>query len=262
MMVQRLKAACAAALLGGGLLASGVAVAADEPATWLPENFTASVTVTSDYAFRGISQTLNDPAGQFNGEWTPGGGPIYIGAFVSYINFRDFATGNKTAAVEVDALAGVRGEYNILKWDVGAVFYVYPGQNHNNLGLATNFNYAEGAVKTSWDVMKLFSIVANVNASPNYQGDSGTGLYAEAGIDATLPFDINVSGRFGRQWIEQNAVFGVPDYNTWSISFSREFFGRVILGAGYFDTSISRANCFGGQTFCEARGIGYATFKF
>ena len=259
MMSKGVKAAVAAAMMGGALLAGGGAQAAE---TWMPENFTASLTFTSDYVFRGISQTLEDPAGQFTGEWTPGGGPIYVGAFVSNIDFRDFTTNSRLATVEVDLLAGVRGEWSILKWDLGAIAYMYPGQKKNQPTLNTNFNYMEGALKTSWDIFGLFSAVANIYVSPQYQTDAGTSVFMEGGVDYTAPWDIALSARIGRQNIENNNNFGTPDYWTWSFGVSKEFFGRFVVGAAYYDTDISKGRCYGGLNVCEARGVGYVTFKF
>jgi uncharacterized protein (TIGR02001 family) len=264
-MLGRVRTAVAALGVSGVLVAAGVAMAADEPKpTWLPENFTASVAVQSDYAFRGISQTFEDPAYQLTAEWTPAGGPIYIGAFVSNVDFRDTVNARKLAAVELDLLFGVRGELGFLKWDVGAIGYIYPGMHKNAPppGVNTNFHYMEGALKTSWDVLGWFSVVGNVFVSPNFQTGASTGVYMEAGVDYTAPWDIAISARFGRQNIENNNNFGTPDYWTWSLGISKEFFGRVVLGAAYTDTDISRGRCFGGTTLCEARGIGYVTFKF
>lgn len=257
-MMRGVKGAVAAAMMGAAMIAGGSAHAGE---TWMPENFSASLTFTSDYVFRGISQTLEDPAGQFTGEWTPGGTPIYVGAFVSNIDFRN-VNGGRNATVELDLMAGVRGEWSILKWDVGAIYYLYPGQHRNNAVFTTDLNYAEFAVKTTWDVLGLFNVVANVFVSPEFQADSGLGVFVEGGVDYTLPWEIALSGRVGRQSIRTNVNFGVPDYNTWSLGISKEFFGRFVVGAAYYDTDISRANCAGGLTICDARGVGYVTFKF
>lgn len=257
MTVKRCSAALAIAAIGGMMLGTA---AAD---SWLPENFSASVSVTNDYVFRGISQTFEEPAGQFTGEWTPAGGPIYIGTFISNVDFADpVVAGDRVASVEVDALFGVRGEYNILKWDIGAIFYIYPGNKQSNPLFNVNAHYAEIAMKTSWDVLKLFTIVGNAYVSPSFQGDAGTGFYLEGGVDVPLPFEITANARLARQFIRTNANFGVRDYNTWSLGVSREFFGRFILGAAYYDTDLGRGACFGGLTICEARGVGYVTFKF
>jgi uncharacterized protein (TIGR02001 family) len=263
MTVARVRAALAAVTMAGAVLGGTTVQAADPPPTWLPENFTASVTGTSDYVFRGISQTFQEPAGQFTGEWTPGGGPIYVGTFISNVDFRNAANNNRLATVELDLLAGVRGEWRFLKWDLGAIAYMYPGQTHNTPALNTNFYFVEGALKTTWDVFGLFSVVANVFVSPQFQADSGTGVYMETGADYTLPwFDIALSARFARQNIEKNVRYGASDYNTWSFGISKEFFGRIVIGAAYYDTDLGKGDCFAGTSLCDARGVGYATFKF
>lgn len=254
-----LRGTIAAALMGGALLTGG----AQAGETWLPENFTASLSVTNDYVFRGISQTLSDPAVQFTGEWTPGGGPIYVGAFVSNIKFVDFANNRRLANVELDLLAGVRGEWSIVKWDLGAIAYVYPTSAHNSPTANTNFHFMEGALKTSWDIFGIFTAIANIYVSPQFQTDASTGVYMEGGVDYTTPWwEIALSARVARQNIENNNNFGTPDYWTWSFGVSKEFFGRVVVGAAYYDTDISTGRCFGGISSCEARGVGYVTFKF
>ena len=257
-----LRAALVAASIAGVSMAGAARAEDEKPPTWLPENFTASLTGTSDYVFRGVSQTSNLPALQFTGEWTPEGGPIYIGAFVSNIKFANTVTGGNNARVELDLLAGVRGELGILKWDIGGIAYIYPGQKHNNPAFNTNFDYVEGTLKTSWDIFKIFTWVTNIYVSPSFQGDADNALYVEAGADYTLPWwDIALSARYGRQFIDQNGNFGLRDFSNWSFTVSKEFFGRIVVGAGYYDTSLSRSDC-GGQTICDARGVGYVTFKF
>src|SRR5678815_1493192 len=96
---------CLAAL---SLLALGAAAHAD---------VTGTVTVVSDYDFRGITQTAQDPALQGSIDWTGESG-FYLGAWGSNVDFGD----DVDVDVEVDLYGGFRGGEDIT-WDVGIVYY-------------------------------------------------------------------------------------------------------------------------------------------
>src|SRR5262245_476819 len=90
-----------------GLLAvAGPAAAQEDPAV----AFSGSIAIASDYTFRGISQTLEDPAVQ--GGITGAGGPVYFGLWGSNVDFGEtFAAGDDElagATAEVDLFAGLK----------------------------------------------------------------------------------------------------------------------------------------------------------
>jgi hypothetical protein len=73
---------------------------------------TGTVTVVSDYDFRGITQSAQDPALQGSIDYAHDSG-FYIGAWASNIDFGD----EFDADVEVDVYAGFRGGEDVT-WDV------------------------------------------------------------------------------------------------------------------------------------------------
>ena len=82
-----------------------------------------TVTVVSDYDFRGITQTAQDPALQGSIDWASDSG-LYLGAWASNIDF-----GNSfDADIEVDLYAGFSGGEDVA-WDVGFIYYAYPGES-------------------------------------------------------------------------------------------------------------------------------------
>ncbi|MFC7555215.1 TorF family putative porin [Pseudoroseomonas wenyumeiae] len=178
---------------------------------------TAMPAVSSDYLFRGISQTRNRPAIQGTFEALHDSG-FYAGAFISNVAFA-----GTNARQELDLLAGYRFEALGIAWDIGAIYYSYPGYSRPSSGY--NIDYIEGALKAS-KAIGTVTLVGGAYASPNFFGQSGTSLYLEGGADVTLPLGFTASGRFGYQWIEHEPRFGTPDYATWSASISRE------VGAG------------------------------
>ncbi len=77
-----------------------------------------SLTVTSDYLSRGVTQTNNQPAVQGSIDLFNDDG-LYAGAWVS----------NVTDGSEIDLYAGFVGSQGEIGYDVGAVGYIYPNSD-------------------------------------------------------------------------------------------------------------------------------------
>ncbi|WP_052402789.1 TorF family putative porin [Muricoccus aerilatus] len=213
-------------------------------------------TVSSDYLFRGISQTRNRPAmqGTIDIQHTSG---LYVGAFTSNVAFL-----GTNARQEVDALAGWRTTVAGVSLDLGGIAYTYPGHEHGPS--LYDLQYFELAVKASYEVPNLpmpVKVLGAFNWSPNYQSEAGDGFYVEGGLEVSLPYNFALAGRAGYQWIQNNARWGTPDYANWNVTMSYKFSDFVVT-AGYFDTSIRRGECVGGQKICEARAMVYLSRTF
>ncbi|TPW04198.1 MAG: hypothetical protein FD124_2716 [Alphaproteobacteria bacterium] len=88
-------------------------------AFWAETTVSGNVALTSDYAFRGISQTDQDPALQ--GGFDMASGIFYAGTWASSI---DFAA--QSAELELDVYAGVTPTVGPVTFDLGVVGYLYP----------------------------------------------------------------------------------------------------------------------------------------
>jgi uncharacterized protein (TIGR02001 family) len=213
----------------------------------------ATPAVATDYLFRGISQTRNRPAVQGTFEALHDSG-AYVGAFLSNVAFL-----GTDARQELDLLAGYRFEAAGINWDIGAIYYSYPG--YSRPAGAQEIDYVEGAVKAS-KALDPVTLLGSVFVSPNYFGRSGTGVYLEGGADVALPLGFTASGRIGYQWIEREPRFGTPDYLNWSASLSRELVAGVTLAVGYYGTDIGKSRCGGGQKICDDRVMVTLSRKF
>jgi uncharacterized protein (TIGR02001 family) len=71
-----------------GVAIAGVGVLVATPA-FADSSFSGNVALTSDYVFRGISQTQGDPAiqGGFDFTTNMGGLPVYAGTWASNLDF-------------------------------------------------------------------------------------------------------------------------------------------------------------------------------
>jgi uncharacterized protein (TIGR02001 family) len=149
---------------------------------------TATPGLSTDYLFRGISQTRNRPAAQLTLEAAHDSG-FYAGAFASNVAFA-----GTNARQELDLLAGYRFEALGIGWDVGAIYYTYPG--YDRPAGAQEIDYAEAVLKAS-RVVGDVTLMGAAYATPNYFGRSGTGVYLEGGVDWALPLGLTASGRRG-----------------------------------------------------------------
>ena len=85
----------------------------------------SNVSLTTDYVFRGVSQTLEEPAIQGGFDYSNSSG-FYAGFWGSNV---DFGT---DAQVELDGYLGfTREQQNGFSWDVGLIHYDYPGESEN-----------------------------------------------------------------------------------------------------------------------------------
>ena len=247
----------------------------DKPA--FLDDFTGSVVVTSDYVFRGISQTRGNPAVQGALEWAPTFEQSflqpYLGVFGSNVKFPNTADNSNIndQNIEVDLYGGVRFELHGVKLDIGYVRYWYPGFEK---GPTQPFSpdWGEGYIKAGYD----FGFAAASAAyfySAEFQLDSGTAHYVNLGVDVPMPWawDVVLGARLGRQWVAREVNFGFPDYFDWNVTLSKELWGFT-FAVGYYDTDISEGDTLENPGTGAVNAIGYkivrprfagsATWKF
>ena len=96
-----------------------------------------NASLTSDYRFRGISQTQNAPAVQGGIDYNHKSG-LYVGNWNSSVSSQLYTNG---AGVESDLYAGFKKEvYKDITLDVGSMNYFYPRATN---GTSTNFDTNE-----------------------------------------------------------------------------------------------------------------------
>jgi len=204
----------------------------------IPGEFSSSVAFVSDYVFRGVTQTNENPAVQASIDYSHDSG-FYAGIWGSNVDFAD-------ANLETDLYAGFSGELkNGLSWDIGGIYYVYPGADSSN-----DFDFFEAAIAVGYD-FDVASVSASVNYSPEFFGDSGDATYTAAYVDVPLPYDVSLSGHVGYQAIDDEATFGLPDYTDWSLGLGYSVSG-FDLSVSYVDTDLSTSECSDG---CDSKAV-------
>ncbi len=171
-----------------------------------------NVAVTSDYKFRGVTQTMGDPA--ISAGVDVASGKAYFGAWASNVDF-----GDDTSA-EIDVYGGYKPTVGAVTLDFGLIYYSYVSEPNNA-------DYA------NWEVKAAASIpagAATLGAAAYYSNDSfgaaDEALYIE--LNGAVPVGpVTLSGAIGNQ-----SYKGSEDYNTWNVGVSYTF-GKVTLDGRY-----------------------------
>ena len=181
-----LPAALATALLAGATVAQA------------DMEISGNVALTSDYKFRGISQSNEDIAvqGGFDLGWDNG---IYIGTWASSVDFDvSSADGGLNGSLELDYYVGWASDIGDSGFgiDVGYLYYDYPGDD----GLEGDYQELYGSL--SWN-----DLAVGVAYSDDYYAETDTFWYYYAdyslGINDMFTIDFHV----GYNDVEKNGGF-------------------------------------------------------
>jgi uncharacterized protein (TIGR02001 family) len=187
-------------------------------------SFSASVALTTDYVFRGVSQTDGGPAIQ--GSFDYSNGIFYAGAWASNVDF------NVDENMELDLYVGITPTTGPVSWDLALVGYFYPGST-DAFG---EYDYFEGIVGASISPTEQFTIGGQLAYTPDYFGETGDGFYYEVNGAFAFTEALAVSAAWGNQDVDD-----LGDYDTWNIGGTLALHGFE-LDLRYHDTDISGAD--------------------
>lgn len=157
--------------LGATFLAAGALSASAQE---LPGELSANVALTTNYVFRGISQTDDGPAIQGGFDYT--NGIFYAGTWASSVDFGDDTT------MELDLYAGLSPEWNTVTFDVGVLLYAYPDSPELATGRQDFVEVYGGASAP----LGPFEVGGSVAYSPEFYGEIGEAFYYQG----TLALDL------------------------------------------------------------------------
>lgn len=176
--------------------------------------------VTSDYVFRGVSQTQEDPAIQ--GGIDLSSGIVYAGVWASNV---DFGADDPTA--EVDFYAGIKPTVGDTSFDFGVLYYGYLEDKGLTPG---SYSYTEFKAAAS-RAFGPATLGAAVYYSPEYPGKGGGATYFEVNGAVPVAEKLTLSGALGRQTIKN---YG--DYNTWNVGLAYALTDKLSADLRYHDT--------------------------
>lgn len=221
--------------LAGDLFGTGFEHAPSEPRKL---EVSASLTGTSDYVFRGISQNLEDPAVQ--GALDMSYGIFYAGIWGSNI---DFGPGSD-ANVELNLYSGIKPMWGPVTFDLGVIYYAYPSANDAGAELDYVELKAGYSMESPW--IKGLTSGTTVFWSPDYTGETGDVFTLESAASYALPqvgiFSPSISGVWGTVYGDRNDGFIVGSnaddkYQYWSAGLELAV-ENIAFDFRYWDTDI------------------------
>jgi uncharacterized protein (TIGR02001 family) len=181
---------------------------------------TGNVGIVSDYVFRGISQTQEDPAIQGGVDVTSG--IFYGGLWASSVDFGD------STDAEVDAYVGVKPEAAGFTFDLAAIYYGYVDQPGN-----PDWDYWEFKAGVSRAFGPL-TLGGALYYSPDFTGEIGDAIYYEGNAAYAINDQWSVSGAIGYQTFDE--LPSDAEYATWNLGVSWAFAPHLTADLRYHDT--------------------------
>ena len=175
-------------------------------------------TLTSDYVFRGISQTDSSPAIQLGVDYAHNNG-FFVGAWGSNVDFGDDAN------TELDLFVGYSGNAQNFSYDANFVYYTYQGYESED-----EANYGEIIVNAYID-----AITITIGYASDYAQLGESVTYFGAAYDIELPHDVSLTLQSGYSIGEE--ALG-QDYIDYSATIAKTFNG-FDLSAAIINTDIS-----------------------
>ena len=202
---------------------------------------TGSVSVTSDYIFRGVSQTNQEPALQGGLEYAAESG-AYIGAWgsnVSWLSDLSSPAAPISSSLELDVYGGYRGKFNdTVSYDVGALYYWYPGDFPSGFNSADTLEVYAGITIAASEKVTLgakYSVAATDLFG--YTDSSGSG-YLDLSANVVVAEGWTLGAHAGKQWIDGNGAF---EYADWKLGVTKAFSNGFSVGLAYTGTDADTA---------------------
>lgn len=215
-MTKRLTLA-AAITFAMASLGTSLAHAEDAPAAKPDNEVSFNAALTSDYRYRGISQTRLKPAVQGGADYVHNPSGFYAGTWLSSIKWIDDAGGD--ASVEWDIYGGKRGDIGGgFSYDVGGLYYFYPS---NDLNPSANTFEVYGAVGYGPFSLKYSHSTTNLFGF----ADSKNSGYVDASVNQEIQDGYILNVHLGHQKVNHNSV---ASYTDWKVGVTKDYGVAVV----------------------------------
>jgi uncharacterized protein (TIGR02001 family) len=191
----------------------------------------ANIGLFSDYVFRGVSQTDEDPAPQAGIDWSGDSG-WYVGAWASDVDF------GESNDFELDIYGGYSADLGDSGWsyDVQFLYYFYPESDNvedfPEVSLGLSYDWFSSSVAYTWDNYGLGEDALYFNLGGAFELSDSYGVHASIGY---YDFDEPANDFF----------VGAPsNYIDWNVGVSATWVG-FDFGLDYHDTDSDGEVLFG-----------------
>jgi len=227
-------------------LTPGFASAADAS----PHTLTGNAGIFSQYIFRGLTQTNQDPALQGGFDYGHSSG-IYAGTWLSNISWltdSPAATGYKSSSLEWDMYGGFKGAFgkSDFGYDVGLLYYYYPGSHDTVLYPGTvkaDTLELYGAATWKWLSLKYSHSINNKTFG--VASSSGT-YYLDLSATYPLTDKLNLVAHYGKQKFKGSTPAGLSNdsfasYTDYKLGASYTLPKDFTVGGYFTGTSMNTA---------------------
>ena len=226
--------------------AAAPAAAAPAPAV------TSNLTLVSNYLYRGISQSGNNPAIQGGFDYTHSSG-FYAGTWGSSISWLGDAGIAAGAGLELDTYFGIKNSFATdFSYDVGFLRYNYPGNYVSPApmvpGTTTQFDKGDtneiyALIGWKWFTLKYSDSLGSTFTMPNASGTSYIDLsasYAIGDSGYTLGAHYGVQTYMGTTSDAMKAATpnSDPTYSDYRVSVSKDFGNTYAVGLTFSGTNV------------------------
>lgn len=220
-----------AAALGAAMLVPAMGYTAEEES---PHTLSANVGLWSQYIFRGVTQTDEDPALQGGLDYSHKSG-FYLGMWGSNISWLHDAGLYKNSSLEVDFYGGFRNAIGDtdFSYDVGLLQYWYPGNKASSSVNSADTTEVYAGVGWKWLSAKFSYSLTDTFGFDNSDGS----YYFDLGASVPLgESGVTLGAHYGHQEFEGRSG-GVSNddfsYNDWKLSAAYDLgmVSKVMSGA-------------------------------
>jgi uncharacterized protein (TIGR02001 family) len=204
-----------------------------------PCSTSANVGLTTDYVFRGISQSNENAAVQCGVDLTCG--RFYGGVWGSSIWDPD-------GVAEVDIYGGYKFGAGPVTLDVGFIYYTYPGASLFS-------NTLELKVGASGEVWKGGTLGGTVYYAPDPDVTTLEGTFTQL-LPKVGMFSPTVSAAYGNVRANDHD----DSYNYWNVGLTLGFMEKWSVDVRYWDTDLD--GCTSGVFSCDSRVVGTVKYTF
>lgn len=211
---------------------------------------TGNATVVSDYRFRGISQTDRDFAlqGGFTVAHSSG---VYASVWGSSVD--EYVTAGAGGDQELDLILGYSKAFGAATFDVGVLYYYYPGTS----GANTDFFEPYASVKGTFG-----PVTAKVSAAyaPKQKAIAGLhtkddNLYGALDLSGSIPdTGVSLSAHLGHNFSDDSFLSAGKDYTDWSLGASYAW-KNLTFGVSYVDTNFKKGVVLGSTRDVAKAGV-------
>lgn len=217
---------------------------------------TGNITLTTDYKFRGFTQSNYKPALQGGFDYALPAG-FYLGNWNSSIEQSLYGG----ASLESDLYGGYKGKLGAIEYDIGAIHYMYPGSagpKIDNTELYFGVSAGPLSAKLYYAITDYFAYgkIARL-ANPAAPETDGT-IYLDLAANHDLGGGLMLNAHVGMLRLKHASAYSVASTVTdYKIGVSKDFSGWV-LGLAYLGTDEKSFALTGSMTGARSAGDGKA----